>query len=86
MLYIVDIHSLESHGFLFIDRVKDGIHVLVAVNGRCIVLIADVHHRLFRKQENRSFVLFGRLFGGKEGGFYVSFRFLRFCAAYLPVE
>ena len=32
-------------------------------------------------------------FGGKEGGFYVSygslsvsFRFLRFCVAYLPVE
>ena len=37
--------------------------------------------------------LFRQSGGGKEGGFYVSygsisvsFRFLRFCAAYLPVE
>ena len=48
---------------------------------------------LVRKQEQLLCLVWMIVFGGKEGGFYVSygslsvsFRFLRFCAAYLPVE
>ena len=49
---------------------------------------------LVRKQEQILCLVWMIVFlGGKEGGFYVSygslsvsFRFLRFCAAYLPVE